>query len=107
MIFYKAKRSNRKVKAIVGIVLVLSLLGGFFLYRYFTSEESCVQMAYPDGENPASSEETFRCFASQAEALSYISDGRIVLPENASPEEIDAAINQYNSEMATREANGE
>lgn len=98
MIFVEIWRS-RTGKIAIAVLLVVSVLVGIFLYREFTSQQTCVTGL----ENP---DETV-CFDNMAEALSYISDGAIVLPPDASQEEIDAAINQYNSEMATLEANGE
>jgi hypothetical protein len=98
MIFVE-KWQSRKGKITIAVLLVVSILVGFFLYREFTSEQSCVSSIENPNENI--------CFNSMAEALSYISEGAIILPADASQEEIDAAINQYNSEMATREANGE
>ena len=98
MIFVEIWRS-RKGKIAIAVLLIVSILLGFFLYRTFTRHQSCVTSVENPNENV--------CFNSMAEALSYISDGAIVLPPDASQEEIDAAINQYNSEMATREANSE
>jgi hypothetical protein len=98
MIFREILRSN-KGKLALAVLIILGIFGSIFLFGASRREQSCVTSI----ENPAENV----CFDTMAEALAYSSHGAIVLPPDASQEDIATAIAQYNSEMATQESEGE
>jgi hypothetical protein len=97
MIFREILMSN-KGKLALAVVIILGIFGSIFFFSASRREQSCVTSI----ENPAENV----CFDSMAEALSYSSHGAIVLPPDASQEQIATAIAEYNAEMATEEAQG-
>jgi hypothetical protein len=73
------------------IVALGLLLVGIYIRVFAHKEEHCVARTYPEGTAPLTSEEPI-CFRTQAEAIAYATNGRIVLPPNASQNEIDYAL---------------